>query len=374
MDVLRYDRQEGDRLILVGPDDTEFAVEVNHELRAAVRAAGRPPLPEAVPQEMPDDLKPKDIQALVRAGADPAQLAKEANAPAEVVTRYAAPVMDERAYVAERSRAIQINREESAPTLEQVTAERLAAKGVELDSLDWDAYHHDGRWICRLDFDLDGEMRTARWLVDLTGRTLTPLDEPAEWMTELELPDSPLPAARRHLTAVASGDDEFDEFAPDISPPTADTNQLSLLDELMDQRGLRGPVDQGLEPTPSALDGDVLELRQLTEVDPAQTPAPAEPATLPAYSAYTLENALGDAAPQDPGSTTERISLKDRTPDLPEPLPGPVAENAQPPASDPAAAQADPEDQAKPARGGRAKRSSVPSWDEIVFGAPKAED
>jgi len=389
MDELRFERQEGDRLILKGPDDTAYELAVTPELRTGVRLAARPPLPEAVPEEIPEDLKPRDIQALVRGGTDPTVLAREAQAEADHVLRYAAPVLDERLYVAEQARLIEVRHQDEASTLEELAVERLASRGVDPESLEWDSYYADGGWVARLDFELDGAIRTARWDLDLTGRRLAALDEPAEWITEPTSPDGPVPPPKRHLTAVeaeVSPELKIDrdlgaEPAPMVLPerdlmakPSKDPGQLSLLDDLLDARGLREPVS--LDPLDESIPLEPAKVFELRRPDSQ----PAEPTgpDLPPYSAYTLDDA--NAAPSEPAST-ERISLRQRAADLstvppvedqrfdtPTPVNGTeLAEPADP--IDPA----DPLDTNKTTRPGRprAKRSSVPSWDEIVFGASR---
>jgi len=399
MDELRFERQEGERLILKGPEDKVYQVTVTPELRAGVRLAARPPLPEIIPDEIPEDLKPKDIQALVRAGTDPAVLAREAQAETDHVLRYAAPVLDERLYVAEQARQIEVRHQDEASTLEELAIERLSSRGVDPETLEWDSYYIDGGWVARLDFELDGAMRTARWNLDLTGRRLAALDEPAEWITEPSAPDGPVPPPKRHLTAVVAEPSPkleleplplLDEPEPTAIPerdltamPTKDPGQLSLLDDLLDARGLREPVS--LDPRDESVPlepAKVFELRR-----PEQPPAEQAGLDLPPYSAYTLDDA--NAAPNEP-ATTERISLRQRAADLstvppvedprfdtPTPVDG--TELAAP--ADPVE-PADPVDQVDPAdpldtnktprpNRPRAKRSSVPSWDEIVFGASR---
>jgi len=382
MDELRFERQDGDRLILMGPDDQSYQVVVTAELRAAVRLTARPPLPEAVPNLIPEDLKPRDIQALVRAGADPTELANVTKTKSEHVLRYAAPVMDERTYVAERARLIEIRHQEDSATLEQLAIERLASRGVDPLTMEWDAYYTAGCWVARLDFELAEVVRTARWNVDLAGRRLAPLDEPAEWITEPGPPDGPVPPPRRHLTAVASQADQRTGPAANAQQDSgpapgaaAEASQLSLLDDLMDARGLREPVSLDLKGEPiTAEPAQVFELRR----PPPQAPGQGSP-DLPPYSAYTLEDA--SAAETDAGGT-ERISLRQRAADLPPVL----ATGNQPPAAPPdtptpvegteLVPPVDPPDKTKTTRASRprAKRSSVPSWDEIVFGASRSPE
>ena len=78
-------------------------------------------------------LRPREMQARVRAGASPEQVAKAAGLPLDKVMRMVAPVVAEREYVIERARVAAIRRVGSdgpGPVLEPTVIERLTARGV----------------------------------------------------------------------------------------------------------------------------------------------------------------------------------------------------------------------------------------------------
>jgi hypothetical protein len=155
-----------------------------------------------------------------------------------------------------------------------------------------------------------------------------------------------------------------------------DGDRLALLDELLDARGLRGPVDF-VPSLPQGADGDVVEFPP--RPGPLNTDGTA---ALPPYSTYTLEESMRHDDPPpgpyrlpDPSeahSTTERVSIKERAADL-------HTEGETPPTAVSPDEVAPSETATVPTKTGklprgRAKRSSVPSWDEIVFGAPKTDN
>jgi hypothetical protein len=363
MEKLSFDRSAPEGLILRADDGAEFTLTVSPELRAAVRTYAPPAEPEPLPVELPAELKPKDIQGLVRAGADPETLARESGRDLAYVERYAAPVLDERRYVAERASAIPVPGPQNPVPLAELAAARLEAKSVDPEALVWDAAQSEDGWVLRLTFPADSGAKTGRWAIDLEARTLLPLDRIAEWIVEPAQPDAPVPAKTRHLTAVA---DEPAEPGPDAAPP-------GLLDDLMDSRGLRQPP-----PPPPGGDASppgprnparVIEFRPVATPgtqDAAQTPDDEDPGygedvepTL-AAPAYTLERAL-----EADGITTERVPIRERN--------GLTLASTRP---DPGQgrAETDPDDDPPPGpKPRRAKRSSVPSWDEIVFGAGKSD-
>lgn len=119
-------------------------------------------------------LSPREIQARVRAGASPQDVAAETGWPLDKVERYAQPPLGERAYVAELARAVEISRSRGGANLEESVCARLDARP---EDVRWDAYRTpDGRWIVVAGLD-SGQV--GAWVFELLGRTVHPLDESA---------------------------------------------------------------------------------------------------------------------------------------------------------------------------------------------------
>jgi hypothetical protein len=468
MNELTYLRVEDGRLICSTESGAEFALPITDQLRQAVREQTAAEIPDVVIQ-IPEVLRPKDIQSLVRAGATAEELAAASGLDLVHVNRYALPVMDERAFVADRARDLPPSHDSGAPTLSALAEARLEERGVDATSLAWDAVRQAQGWVVRLDFESSEGPARARWRVDLASATLSPLDEQARWITAATEPDAPIPPMRL-LSPLPGGAQEDDADGPD-SP-------LSLLDGLMDARGLRDPALPGdsvdqlsdradvlelrrgedeatgalsyLEPEPLDSIGNPITFLQDTDeeaAEPGPLPEPLmPPAPLPTYEPSWLAAPVSagepggasepgpDAAAEWAGDTgpvadaaTEapleaprprRDSIWDapaREPVEPPPAPdrasiwtrtapgfetqgelfqaAPVGQADYPrttplaaspkteSAADPAPGSGDqdgnpPEDQAtRPATRSRsaAKRSSVPSWDEIVFGAARTD-
>ncbi|MDR2348904.1 MAG: DUF3071 domain-containing protein [Bifidobacteriaceae bacterium] len=251
MNELTYLRVEDGRLICSDGQGSEFALPVTDQLRQAVREQTAAEIPDVVIQ-IPEVLRPKDIQALVRAGATAEELAAASGLDLEHVNRYAAPVMDERAFVAERARSMAPAHDPAAPTLATLAEARLEQRGVDAASLVWDAVRQAQGWVVRLDFESSEGPARARWRVDLASAALAPLDEQARWIVASPEPDSPIPPMRL-LNPLPGGAEEADADPAD-SP-------FSLLDGLMEARGLRDPADSGSLEELSGR-ADVLELRR----------------------------------------------------------------------------------------------------------------
>src|SRR3954453_18376141 len=115
---------DGRRLRLADPHDPsgpEFTLEIDARLRAAlwVQPQTRPekPVPKMETQ-MDSMLRPRDIQARIRAGETPESVAAAARTTVDKVMPYAAPVLAEREHIAQRAQPSSIRRPagESAPS------------------------------------------------------------------------------------------------------------------------------------------------------------------------------------------------------------------------------------------------------------------
>src|SRR5215472_16670892 len=100
---------DGDRLVLRAPDGQEFTLPIDDRLRAAVRG-DRARLGQ-IEIELDSQLRPRDIQARIRAGATAEEVAEFAGLPVERVRRFEGPVLAERAFMAERAQNTQIRRQ-----------------------------------------------------------------------------------------------------------------------------------------------------------------------------------------------------------------------------------------------------------------------
>ncbi len=123
--------EDGDHLILAGPDGEQFQLMVDESLRAAVRR-DRARLGQLQLQD--GRLRPRDIQARIRAGQSAEEIAEAGGVPVEHVRRYEGPVLAEREFVARQARAVRIRRPGGSaggsPTLGDLVTERLAAREV----------------------------------------------------------------------------------------------------------------------------------------------------------------------------------------------------------------------------------------------------
>ncbi|MDR1293849.1 MAG: DUF3071 domain-containing protein, partial [Bifidobacteriaceae bacterium] len=309
--TLRYDGTASDAIRLVDDEGTSYLVEVTDDLRGAVRRLGA--LAQKLAQELDSDLRPRDIQALIRSGIGPEELALAAGIDPEVVWRYAGPVVDERAWVADQAQEVPVSSDQDAPLLGELALDRLATRGVSPDSMTWDAMRDHGRWIVALAYSSGDGDAEARWVVDLTHRTLEALDDEAAWISETLMPDGPIAFdAGRALAAIdggAGGEDEPSGQTSDLSP------SLALLDDLMSSRGLRQPVDVPTQGPDGQRSDSVIDSADAAAADTASTPVvdivhllpplETQDTSAPLYSQMTRGDSGPDGDPAVPGPGSE---------------------------------------------------------------------
>lgn len=181
--------EDGSRLLLALPDGRRFALAIDERLRAATRGAPRN-AQTALPTEA---LRPKDVQARLRAGATTEEVAEAAGWPVERVESFAVPVMQERGFVAQQARNSMIRFLDGERALHEVVAHRLAERAVDPADFRWDAWRtDDGRWTVLLAYPAGRGDQVATWTFDTESRTLHPMDEEAVWLTEYQ--EEPAPA------------------------------------------------------------------------------------------------------------------------------------------------------------------------------------
>ncbi|WP_405868675.1 MULTISPECIES: septation protein SepH [unclassified Streptomyces] len=332
---------DGTRLVLKAADSTEYTLPIDERLRAAVRG-DRPRLGQ-IEIEVESHLRPRDIQARIRAGASAEEVAQLAGIPVDRVRRFEGPVLAERAFMAERARKTPVRRpgENAGPQLGETVQERLLLRGAEKDTVQWDSWRRDdGTWEVLLVYRVAGEPHSASWTYDPPRRLVQAVDEEARSLIgeSEDLATSPEPSF---------------PFVPRIARLPRDR-----------------PLDRALDRERPSL--------------PAQASEPVEEST----SERDSLTSLLEAVPSFRGD----LVVPERPVDTPPPPPPPEEPPAEPEAEEPPAPAAsagsayadvlmpravtshrdrlvgatDRQAEADGVRPGR--RAAVPSWDEIVFG------
>ncbi|MFE6595996.1 septation protein SepH [Streptomyces sp. NPDC057781] len=334
---------DGTRLVLKAADSTEYTLPIDERLRAAVRG-DRPRLGQ-IEIEVESHLRPRDIQARIRAGATAEEVAQMAGIPVDRVRRFEGPVLAERAFMAERARKTPVRRpgENSGPPLGEAVQERLVLRGADKDTVQWDSWRRDdGTWEVLLVYLVAGEPHSASWTYDPPRRLVQAVDSEARALIgetdDLAAPEPSFP------------------FVPRIA---------------------RLPRDRPLDRT---LDREQRER-------PSLPPAPSEPAeeTATAATASAERDSLTSLLEAVPSFRGDLV-VPERAPEpAEEPVEEPEVEEPPAPAASAGSAYTDvlmprsvashrdrltgSTDRQAEADGVRpGRRAAVPSWDEIVFG------
>lgn len=190
---------DGEHLLLTEDGNDRFSVPIDDALRSSVRRAMPAPSVDVDSVPVPEELRPRDVQALLRAGASVADVAERAGWTAEKVRRYEGPIRAERDHMAGLARAIAVSGGAAGrtdTTFGERAEQRLDGRGVEPDAVVWDSWRGRDGWTVQCSFPAGGRPRRATWHFDVSSRTLEPTDDEARWLGEDENSSGPLASAR----------------------------------------------------------------------------------------------------------------------------------------------------------------------------------
>ncbi|MFE9999140.1 septation protein SepH [Streptomyces avermitilis] len=330
---------DGTRLVLKAADSTEYTLPIDERLRAAVRG-DRPRLGQ-IEIEVESHLRPRDIQARIRAGASAEEVAQLAGIPVDRVRRFEGPVLAERAFMAERARKTPVRRpgENAGPQLGEAVQERLLLRGADKDTVQWDSWRRDdGTWEVLLVYLVAGEPHSASWTYDPPRRLVQAVDDEARSLIgesdDLAAPEPSFPFVPR--IARLPRDRPLDRALDRQTERPALPSQAPEPTE--ESTAERDSLTSLLEAVPS-FRGDMVVPERPAEIPAGQDePAPEPEAEEPPAASASAGSAYADVLmPRSVGSHRDRlVGATDRQAEA---------------------------DGVRPGR-----RAAVPSWDEIVFG------
>jgi hypothetical protein len=171
---------DGKSLILTaenadGLEDERFELPIDERVRAAARGDAR----LGAIEDLGNTLPPRVIQARIRAGETPEQVAQASGTRVERIMRFAHPVLQERARIAEQARDSRVRLSEGTTTtsLEKFMSGRLRLLGADVDGVRWDAHRgDDGAWLVTAAWKAGAKSGVTHWTYDIPARTVTPLD------------------------------------------------------------------------------------------------------------------------------------------------------------------------------------------------------
>lgn len=316
---------DGSQLVFTDKDGERYLIVVDDALKAAIRR-GEIKL-ESMPKQG-SQLRPREIQQLLRAGMAPAEIASTYDVELERISRFEAPIIAERNFVINRALTSAVGTEPDSPQLGDLVIDRLATRGVEAQSLSWSALREDENpWELHLTFIQAAKEYHASWQVSNRGTLIKALDDEGRWLTETT---APAPANVTQFPEQA-------DHSPNIPGEPASGEDIDkLLDGLAAQRGRRVPLeyvdDEEEETKPSLL-----------RIPGVKKSKPAEP-----VAEQPSADSVGETRESADSAESEKDAERTST------LPG--FDNVEKKEEEPKKAPR------------KTKRRSVPSWDEIVFG------
>ena len=361
--------EDGEHLLLSGVDDARFRIPVDEALRAAI-LRDRPHLGQQR-VEVDGELRPRDVQALIRAGASADEAAHRAGWSVEKVHRYEGPILAEREHVAALARMARLRTRSGtsssglatlSATLSTRVAERLKERGVEVTDASWDSWRAEGGpWTVVLTFAAGGRQRQASWNFDLADRTVSAVDDEARWLSEdVQAGKGPIPAPRS-AAAAAGATRVYDVEAEGGLRATVQGSHQEVEDRHVQHQD--DPLDL------------MTAMRERSTARGRRKPGGRRGSSKDTSSQATASNATTSRATSSKATTTGSSAgdhAREQTlPLQPEAAPALIELADEGIASESTA----PEDPPPARHGGRRTgRPSVPTWDEIMFGARPSAD
>lgn len=339
MEQLKVIGTEDDKLVLATESGDRFSLAVDDVLRVELRKARRDR--DGEPRPRPS---PREIQSHVRAGLSAEEVASLLGCRIEDVVRFETPVLAEREHVVGQALAVPVLLgggfdAEGDHTFGSAVRGKLHEAGATGER--WTSWKEPTGWIVKLEFTANDVDHDARWGFDPRRSTLSPLNADAIQLSRQgSLPDGLIPRLRALETVPPKDDSRFDSGAfgprklpeadiesPDLPAPAAPAVQQAA-------------INRADEPAvTSAETADLLEALRRRRGQREPVPGAEEVSAGRSHSPVALFDALEpgyDESPAEEEPTEPEYDIQ----------PSAVAE-----------------------AGRRKGRTSMPSWDEIVFGA-----
>lgn len=392
-----------EELVLSNGDGEEFYLPITEALRnAATRPIGRPSA--AAADQAAKELSPREIQAMLRAGATVDQLAEQHDIDRDSLEVYATPIVAERDWIARQAQEIEVaspqlgNQAYEAvfgdepAFLGEMVEHRLESMGLDPESLEWDAWREADTtlWTVSAHFSVEGladssigDLPPALWNFKLHSKHLDNANRWAQVLSEFGPADSPLATTTTRGFLSTVKDTPLDGTAGSTGhrvPVVPDESHEELLDVLHARRGQRLGVDEESDDELAAM---------ITRDEQAVTP---QRPTLIVSDHDDLDQDVSTATTELEIAWSEDISDETTEWDGREVVAGEFIPHEDSPVEDgtesldPADEELDGQTDAfedmseqetgealkKAEQPGRSrKRPTVPSWDEIIFGTRK---
>lgn len=329
--IAQFDHVTGEGALVFSTDHGYFTVELNDALERAILEAKqiRAEQHDGKPVHQQSTLPISQIQALIRAGADPDQVARKYALNSALVRRFAAPVESEKNYAIEQFLRVRAPKESRVRTLAELIERTLVAARIPRESVQWKATRRGLEpWRIIASFQSAGHPIHAEWSWNMHDNTVVCINNAARKLIG-EADTTP---------AVGIGDQDaaLNEALPNAANLPGDSARSARIEMTVSAWNEQSQPTQGEQRSASTE-----AAQQAGDIKESAPAAPQEPVRQP--------------------DAEEATSTDDHAPsfDTPDVIDVHV--------------EAVQTEQAQPAKAAhRGRRSPIPSWDEIMFGkAPK---
>ncbi|MEV6306149.1 septation protein SepH [Actinoplanes sp. NPDC051861] len=178
--------EDGHALVLADEVGRLLALPIDDRISGALNEGPQTGPGMAVAVMAPDSapsLSPRDIQARIRSGESAEDVARIAGVPVDRVLRYAGPVLQERAMLAQHARRTRLKTSDSGQPLAEVVDSRLAQHGIDTEKISWDAFRRDdGTWRIVATWPSGKATAQAIWDLDKGRQVVSPHDDMAQYL------------------------------------------------------------------------------------------------------------------------------------------------------------------------------------------------
>jgi Protein of unknown function (DUF3071) len=292
-------------------------------------------------------LSPRDIQARIRSGESAEEVARIAAVPVDRVLRYAGPVLQERAMLAQHARRTRLKTSDSGAPLAEVVDSRLAQHGIDTEKISWDAFRReDGTWRIVATWPSGKATAQASWDLDKTRQMVAPHDDMAQYLCA----ERPTPILGQEPAEAPRG-----HGLPGRTEPGRGGHGLPAAPADAETRTGRDPIRAGRDALLASLDRPLGQSsgRALDPSAPVRRSAPVS-----GGAAALLGGGPGSAFADDEDPPKEVPAVPSLAVLRPRRTTGTGTQGQQP-------ATADSSDAGKP-------RKRLPSWDDVLFGGGPA--
>jgi Protein of unknown function (DUF3071) len=342
--------EDGQALVLADEVGRLLALPLDQRLSGALQGepgGGSVVAASSAGPEPAPSLSPRDIQARIRAGEQAESVARIAGVPVDRVLRYAGPVLQERAMVAQHARRTRLRSAERPTPLAELVDSRLRQHGVDSDKISWDAFRReDGTWRVVATWPSGKASAQAVWDLDRARQAVSPHDDMAHYLCT----ERPTPILGQEPSTERSGGHTLP--APVRAEPGRGGGHGLPATPVEPGRPTRDPIRAGRDALLASLDRP-LGSAAGRGLEP--TPAPAAEATRPRPVSGGAAALLGGG----PGSAFDDDA------DQPKEVPAvPSLAVLRPRRSSAASGE--------PGEAGATPRKRLPSWDDVLFGGGPA--